>query len=105
MANTYNIEIVGFQTKATEGELEDVVVEVHYKHRATSEDGENSTSISTCLVLEAPDSENFTAFEDLTEAIVKSWIGEDRIASDKVMLDAQLTEVASPQYEMKEKPW
>jgi len=105
MANTYNLEIVGLQTKRSEGDLENIVVEVHYKHRATSEDGETTKSLSTCLVLDAPDPENFTAFDDLTASVVESWISSDRIESDKVILDEQLLEAQTPSYELRETPW
>jgi hypothetical protein len=105
MANTYNLEIVGFQTKITDGELENVVVEIHYKHSVVAEDGETWKAISTCLVIDAPDPDNFTEFNELTPEIVKSWIGEDRIESDKAILDEQLLEAQTPSYELKETPW
>ena len=50
--------------------------------------------------LDAPDSENFTAYADITEADVQGWveakIGEDELAKIEAGLDAQIAEQKTP---------
>lgn len=50
--------------------------------------------------LDAPDSENFTAYADITEEDVQGWveakIGADRLANIEASLDAQIAEQKTP---------
>ena len=44
-----------------------------------------------------PESEGFTAFEDLTEAAVVGWFSEEEVAQIESVLDADLLAQAEPQ--------
>jgi len=44
-----------------------------------------------------PESENFTAFEDLTESMVVGWFTEEEVAQIESVLDADLEAQAQPQ--------
>ena len=58
--------------------------------------------------LDAPDSENFTAYADITEEDVQGWveakIGADRLAEIEASLDAQIAEQKTPT-KATGKPW
>ena len=59
----------------------------------------SASSIGT-VGLDAPDSENFTAYAEITEADVQGWveakIGADRLAEIEASLDAQIAEQKTP---------
>ena len=44
-----------------------------------------------------PESEGFTAFEDLTEEVVVGWFNEEEVAQIESVLDADLEAQAQPQ--------
>jgi len=44
-----------------------------------------------------PESENFTAFEDLTQEIVVGWFTEEEVAQIEQVLDADLSAQKAPQ--------
>jgi hypothetical protein len=44
-----------------------------------------------------PDSEGFTAFEDLTESMVVGWFSDEEVAQIESVLDADLEAQAQPQ--------
>tara|TARA_R100000734_G_scaffold18837_1_gene16720 strand:+ start:1284 stop:1622 length:339 start_codon:yes stop_codon:yes gene_type:complete len=89
-----------------EDELSDVCKVVHYsfvKNKTVGEGDEAKTfsasSIGT-VGLDAPDSENFTAYADITEEDVQGWveakIGADKLAEIEAGLDAQIAEQETP---------
>jgi hypothetical protein len=59
----------------------------------------SASSIGT-VGLDAPDSENFTAYADITEEDAQGWveakIGADRLAEIEASLDAQIAEQETP---------
>jgi len=90
----------------SEDGLSDVCKTVHYsfiKNKIVGEGDEAKTysgsSIGT-IGLDAPDSENFTAYADITEEDAQGWveakIGADRLAEIEAGLDAQITEKETP---------
>jgi len=90
----------------SEDKLSDVCKTVHYsfyKEKAVGEGDEAKTysasSIGT-VGLDAPDSENFTAYADITEEDAQGWveakIGADRLAEIEASLDAQIAEQETP---------
>ena len=97
-----------------EGDLADVCKTVHcsfYKQEVVGEGDDavtcSASSIGT-VVLDAPDSENFTAYADITEEDVQGWveakIGEDELAKIEAGLDAQIAEKKTPT-KATGKPW
>ena len=90
----------------SEDGLADVCKTVHYTFYKEEIAGEgddvfpySASSIGT-VGLDAPDSENFTAYADITEADVQGWveakIGADRLAEIEASLDAQIAEQKTP---------
>ena len=98
----------------SENGLSDVCKTVHYslyKEKTVGEGDEAKTysasNIDT-VVLDAPNSENFTAYADITEENVQGWveakIGADRLAEIEASLDAQIAEQETPT-RATGKPW
>ena len=112
MANTYTWQINALDTNPTQGELADVVYNIHWGLTATSEevngDGNpyTATSIGTQSVA-APDGESFTAFEDLTQEIVEGWLeaSDLDVEAIKASLDSQIAEAITPTSVTKNVPW
>ena len=89
-----------------ENNLADVCKAVHYsfnKQEVVGE-GDNAVTYSASNIgtvgLDAPDSENFTAYADITEEDVQGWveakIGADRLAEIEASLNAQIAEQKTP---------
>lgn len=103
MANTYSWTINALDTYPSQDSLSDVVYNIHWGLTATSEETNEdgnpyvATSIGTQSVA-APDGENFTAFEDLTQEIVEGWLEASDLDVDalKVSLDSQVKELITP---------
>ena len=96
MANTYNWKINALDAKVSVGDDENVIYTVHWGLSATSENGEHTVnSIGTHGV--EYDADNFTAYEDLTEATIISWLeaGLD-VDSIKAGLDARIEKLITP---------
>lgn len=98
----------------SEDGLSDVCKTVHYsffKNKTVGEGDEAKTysasSIGT-VGLDAPDSENFTAYANITEEDVQGWveakIGADELAKIEAGLDAQIAEQETPT-RATGKPW
>ena len=103
MANTYSWVINALDTYPTQDSLSDVVYNIHWGMVATSDqtdaDGNAYTanSIGTQTVA-APDAEGFTAFDDLTQEIVETWLEASELDVDSIKagLDAQIEEKITP---------
>ena len=98
----------------SENELSDVCKTVHYsfyKEKTVGEGDEaknySASNIGT-VGLDAPDSDNFTAYDDIKEDDVKKWVeakvGTDRLADIETGLDAQIAEQETPT-KATGKPW
>ena len=90
----------------SEDDLADVCKTVHYSFikNETVGEGDDAVTYSASSIgtvgLDAPDSEDFTAYADITEADVQGWveakIGADRLAEIEASLDAQIAEQKTP---------
>ena len=90
----------------SEDSLADVCKTVHYSFikNETVGEGDDAVTYSVSSIgtvgLDAPDSENFTAYADITEEDVQGWveakIGADRLAEIEASLDAQIAEQKTP---------
>ena len=69
---TYNWIISDLVAKIQDGELSNIIETVHYRYQAT--DGEHTADVYGSVGLEAPNSESFKPFEEVTEADVISWL-------------------------------
>ena len=106
MANTYNLEILKLEVKLLENELENVVFQADWRYTATSENEEYTEESVGLVNLPAPDLDNFTPFDDLTEEIVSDWIlNIVNFEQLQQALDEQITEKQYPTTESKNVPW
>ena len=112
MANTYNWTIHNLDVYPNQDTLSDVVYNIHWRLTAVSDQEEHegtyytSSSIGTQIVAN-PDSENFTAFEDLTKKQVVGWLENSELDIDaiKKSLDAQIVEKITPTSVSKTPQW
>ena len=98
----------------SEGDLADVCKTVHYsfvKNKTVGEGNEAkiySALYNSTVGLDAPDSENFTAYADITEEDVQGWveakIGKEKLESIEANLDAKIAEQETPT-KATGKPW
>ena len=56
-----------------------------------------ANTYGTCSFTPDPESENFTAYEDLTEAMVVGWFTQEQKDAIEEVLDADLEAQAAPQ--------
>ena len=111
MANTYSWQINALDTYPSQDSLTDVVYNIHWGLTATSDQNDaggnayTANSIGTQTIA-APDAEDFTAFEDLTQIIVEAWLEASDMDVDatKAGLDAQLVEKITPTSVTKQLP-
>ena len=111
MANTYSWQINALDTYPSQEDLADVVYNVHWGMTATSDqtdaDGVAYTvnSIGTQTVT-APDADDYTAFEDLTQEIIEAWLeaSDLDVGAIKEGLDAQIEEKITPTSVTKQLP-
>ena len=72
------------------------VVVAHWT--ATKTDGElTATTYGTKSFTPDPESEGFTAFEDLTEELIVGWFSDEEVAQIEQILDADLAAQKAPQ--------
>ena len=96
MANTYHFKINAVDAHVSQDGLENVVYNVHYSYIGEDENGNVATQIGVQHVPYV-DPENFTPFDQLTQADVISWIEPElNVAEFQINLDAQLAELAAP---------
>tara|TARA_R110000744_G_C19188177_1_gene543553 strand:- start:115 stop:441 length:327 start_codon:yes stop_codon:yes gene_type:complete len=96
----YNWDCKTVDVKPTEGDLTNVVYNVHWKLNA-SEGDVTKTAIGTESVsLNEEEDASFVSFEDLTNEVVSGWVqaalGEEEVASLKASLAAQIDEENTP---------
>ena len=111
MANTYSWHINALDVRPIQDSLTDVVYNIHWGLTATSDQNDadgnayTANSIGTQTIA-APDAEDFTAFEDLTQTIVEAWleVSELDVEAIKESLDAQLVEKITPTSVTKQLP-
>lgn len=97
---TYSWDCRTVDTYPTQGELTDVVYNVHWRLTGT-EDAHSATVIGTqSLTAEDIQPEGFIAFEDLTHEQVIAWVeeamGEDRVDELKASVDSQVASLITP---------
>jgi hypothetical protein len=94
MANKYEWKIVGLLASDTE-QLKNVVQEVEYEIKATSDDGFTSVGGGR-FGLSDPNTENFSDYAQLTEQVAQEWViqifggFEKMVALHAPQLDAQI---------------
>lgn len=105
MSIEYNIEITRTRVK-NEGDLSDVIREVDFI--LTGTDRGCSFQLPVTLKFDAPDSDNFIPFEDLSKAEVENWIWskDEELQSYKAHIAIVVArETAKLGLEQKPLPW
>ena len=96
MANTYKFKINAVDAHVSQDGLDNVIYNVHWSYIGEDENGNVATQIGVQHVPYV-DPDNFTAFDQLTQADVISWIEPQLDVEEfKANLDAQLAELAAP---------
>ena len=105
---TYNWSILQLDTIPQEGDLQDVVKTVHCRYNGTKVVNDKTYFAETFLSYpcQQPSDTDFTAYPDLTEAQVISWLedGAD-VTSLKENVDAQLENLINPPIVNLGLPW
>lgn len=90
MSLTYEWSLTSIK-KADASGLSGIIVQTHWTCKGTDADGDDGTfSGATPFDPAQVDPDNFTAYEDLTEAQVLGWIQEVVTGSYKEHVDAQI---------------
>ena len=90
MALTYEWKLTGLK-KTSGNDLSDVVVQTYWTLTGTDGDNNSGTfSGATPFDLSKVDTENFTAYEDLTEATILDWIKAVVVGGYKDHVDEQI---------------
>ena len=94
MSTNFSWNIANLERHTADG----VVFTVHYTVNA--EDGTYSAGAYGSLGLEAPEPDDTTPFDDLTEEVVVGWVkgkfGDEKVAEIETALQAQLDEKHAP---------
>jgi len=103
MTHTWTVSALDY-TVSQDG-LSNVVNTVHWRCSKSDDDGNTGSAYGTHN-LGAPDANNFTAWDDINEATVLSWMtadmvataaeGEDPVGNIENSIDAQIAEQATP---------
>jgi hypothetical protein len=71
--NTYTWTISALDCKVSEDNLQDVVYTVHWRYKATNEDGISAETYGAQYIL-PPTEEDFTPYSELTKEQVIGWL-------------------------------
>jgi len=94
--NTYTFRINAVDAHVSQDGLDNVIYNVHYSYIGEDQNGNVATQIGVQHVPNV-DPENFTAFDQLTQADIISWIEPTlNVEEFKANLDAQLAEIQAP---------
>lgn len=89
------------------GELENVVMEIDW--RCTATEGEASQSTYGRISFTGPDRENFTEYNDLTEADIIQWVkdslGEERVLYNENLATTRVHATINPIKKETPLPW
>lgn len=103
MSLTYTWNISQLDT-ATEGSLDGVVKNVHWRYVVT--DGEHSADIYGSFTPDPPESNTFISYDQLTQNNIIAWL-ESKLEVDemKLSLDHRLEKVINPPQSRPGLPW
>ena len=101
MAITYTWNCTTVDTYPTKSDQTDVIFNVHWRLNGVDDTEDKNVGDSYGVVsLDTEDLSTFTAFADITEANVISWVeaalGEDQVTALKTSIDAQIAEKITP---------
>ena len=94
--NAYSWVIAALDCKVNEGNLQDVVYTVHWRYRATDENGITAETYGAQAVL-PPSEEDFTPYNELTKEQVVGWLEASMdVSSMDLYLDNQIELIVNP---------
>ena len=94
--NTYNWVIEALDCKVNEGNLQDVVYNVHWRYSATNENDITAEAYGAQAVL-PPSEEDFTPYNKLTKEQVVGWLeAAIDVPVMNLMLDNQINLIINP---------
>ena len=101
MAITYTWNCKTVDTYPTKSDQADVIFNVHWRLTGVDDTEDlNSSDSYGVVALDTEDLSTFTAFADVTEANVNSWVeailGAEQVASIKTSIDNQIAEKITP---------
>ena len=108
MAITYELSIKNMDAAPTEGDLQDVVKIIHWMYIGKETvNGEDLYGDAIGAVeMNAPSSDSFTSFADLTEDQVKAWVeSKINVASIKEHIAKRIEAQKNPPTVVKSNPW
>lgn len=111
MANTYSWTINKLDVYPEQDSLVNVVYNVHYTYTGTSSDTDDDGNAYTASMIGtkkigAPDSDDYTAFDDLTKSDVVGWLeAEIDMDSFQSSVDNRISSLITPTTETKDVPW
>lgn len=94
MSTSYTVTVMSLDTAASLDGFSNVVIAVNWL--AAASDGAYTARQSGRTRLGAPVPTSFIPFDNLTESVVKSWIGDPITPENKACLDAQLAKMSEP---------
>ena len=98
MANTYAWNINALDTLISHDSNSNVIHTIHWTLKVTDDNSNTAETIGTHSV--EYDADNFTEYNDLTEADIISWLEASEtgldVAAIKANLDARVEEIATP---------
>ena len=104
MSTNYQWQIVQLDTKPQEGQLNDIVVVVHWTR--TAQDGDINVSSYGTMGCETPSATDFTAYPDLTQAQVESWLNAGlQVEEIDLGLQKQIDNIINPPVVVLPLPW
>ena len=108
MAITYELSIKNMDAAPKEGDLEYVVKIIHWMYigKETVDDYDYFGDAMGAVEMNAPSSNSFTSFADLTEEQVKGWV-ESQLDLDAIQSDiaSQIETQKRPPIVIKTNPW
>ena len=108
MAITYTYKINRILTAPAIDDLTDVITEVEYTYTGSEGTGNNkvTASISGVAILGDPDSDNFTAYDELTEANVRDFVKQVvDVEWNKQLVQDSMAKKKVPRNVEKDLPW
>jgi len=108
MAITYELSIKNMDAAPTEGDFSDVVKIIHWMYIGKETiNGEDLYGDAIGAVeMNAPNSDSFTSFADLTEEQVKAWVeSKINVTSIKEHIAKRIQAQKNPPTVVKSNPW
>ena len=108
MAIKYELLIQNMDAAPTEGDLKDVVKIIHYMYvgKETVDGEDYYGDVIGAVEMNAPSSDSFTSFADLTEDQVKTWVeSKINVASIKEHIEKRIEVQKNPPTVVKSNPW